>query len=122
MKHELETPRLLLRPCGSEDLQRIHAMWTNDAVRRFLFDDRKLSLDEARALVDASSTAFEHRALGLWLVFPRDTGNLIGFAGFVRTEDEDPWLIYGIRSEDCGRGYATEAAGAVMRHAFESVG
>jgi RimJ/RimL family protein N-acetyltransferase len=44
---------------------------------------------------------------------------LVGFAGLVPTADGIPNLLYGIGADDCGRGYATEAAQAVIRYAFD---
>jgi RimJ/RimL family protein N-acetyltransferase len=46
---------------------------------------------------------------------------LVGFAGFLRSEEETPNLIYGVHPDICGRGYATEAAGAVLSYAFEEL-
>lgn len=121
MRHELETSRLRLQPCHIDDLESIHALWTNDRVRRFLFDDRVISQDEARAFVEASLANFEGHGYGLWLVFVRDTNHLVGFVGFLRSDEEAPNLIYGIHPDSWGKGYATEAAGAVLRYALESL-
>lgn len=122
MRHELETSRLRLQPCRVEDTELTHTLWTNDRVRRFLFDDRVISQDEARSFVEASLANFERYGYGLWLVFARGTNRLVGFAGFLRSEEELPNLIYGIHPDFWREGYATEAAGAVLRYAFESLG
>lgn len=114
----LETAGMQLRPCGIEDLASVHQLWTDDGVRHFLFDDRAISLDEARSFVEASLANFEQYGYGLWLVFERGSGRLAGFAGFLRSDGEEPNLIYGIRPDLWGRGYATEAAGAVLRYAL----
>ena len=50
---------------------------------------------------------------GLWLVFEREGDRLAGFAGFLQSEGKAPNLIYGLHPDFCGKGYATEAAGAV---------
>jgi RimJ/RimL family protein N-acetyltransferase len=121
MKRELETTRLLLRPCRTEDVELAYELWTNDHVRRFLFDDRIISMDEARLFVDASQSNFERHGYGLWLVFARERGCVVGFAGFLRTEGEAPGLIYGVHPDFCGKGYATEAARAVLSYALESL-
>jgi RimJ/RimL family protein N-acetyltransferase len=48
---KLATERLELRPVAAPDLPAVHALWTTAHVRRFLFDDRELSLDASAALV-----------------------------------------------------------------------
>lgn len=105
-----------------EDVPLVHALWTNEHVRYFLFDGRVISLDEARLFVEGSLTNFAQYGYGLWLVFPaRDSYRLVGFAGFMRLEGETPGLIYGVHPDFCGCGYATEAARAVLRYAFEEL-
>ena len=91
-------------------------------MRRFLFDDRCVSLEETRAYIEASLASFEQRGYGLWLVFLRETDTLAGFAGLLPATTEAPNLIYGLHPDLCGSGYATEAATAVMRYATETLG
>lgn len=121
MNPRLTTPRLDLRPIQIEDLQVAHDLWTNADVRRFLFDDRVISVDKARALIEASGRNFEEHGYGLWLAFSRDTGTLVGFAGFLSSSDESPNLVYGVHPEFWGNGLATEAAQTVVDYAFETL-
>lgn len=88
-------------------------------MRRFLFDERVISPDEARAFVEASVANFEQYGYGLWLVFAHN--DLVGFAGFLRLEEETPNLVYGIHPDHWGKGYATEAASVVLSYALESL-
>lgn len=103
-----------------DDLASIHALWIDEHVRRFLFDDQQVSLDDARAFLEASMANFEQHEYGLWLIFTNDK-ELAGFAGFLRSEDEAPNLIYGIDPRFCGHGYATEAARAVLDYGLEKL-
>jgi ribosomal-protein-alanine N-acetyltransferase len=121
MKRALETTRLRLQPCRTEDVELIHTLWTHECVRRFLFDERVISRDEARAFVEESLANFEQYGYGLWLVFAREDARLVGFAGLLRSEEEGPNLIYGIHPDFCGEGYATEAAAAVLSYALEKL-
>ena len=119
---ELETARLRLRPCADGDARLAHALWTDASVRRFLFDDRVISVDEARSFVAASLATFERHGYGLWLAYERSDGRVVGFAGFLSSEEEGvPLLIYGVHPDCWGEGYATEAAGAVLGYALESL-
>jgi RimJ/RimL family protein N-acetyltransferase len=121
VRQELETSRLRLRPCRIEDLERIHVLWTNNRVRRFLFDDRIITRDEARSFVESSISNFEQHGYGIWLVFQRDSNELAGFVGFLASAAEAPNLIYGIHPDFCGAGYATEAASTVLSYALENL-
>lgn len=120
--HAIETARLRLRPCRIDDLQSIHKLWTNDHIRHFLFDEREVSMSEARSFIEASVVNFEEKGYGLWLVFLRDRDSLAGFAGFLRSEDESPNLIYGIHPDFCRAGYATEAVRAVLNYGLQTLG
>ena len=121
MSHELETARLRLQPCRIEDIERIQLLWTEEYVRRFLFDDRVISQAEARSFVEASLANFERYGYGLWLILERDTNQLVGCAGLLHSEDKAPNLIYGIHPDFVGKGNATEAAGGVLSYAFDSL-
>ena len=121
LRHELETSRLRLQPCRIDDIERVHALWTDAHVRRFLFDDRVISLPEARSFVEASLANFSQHGYGLWLIFTRESNHLIGFAGLLRSEEEAPNLIYGIHPDFAGEGHATEAASRVLRYALETL-
>jgi len=115
----LATARLELRPVATDDLTRLHSLWIDPHVRRFLFDDRAITLEEAEAFVRASVRDFAERGHGLWLVLEKGRPELAGFAGLLCSDDPWPTLVYGVRPELTGRGYATEAASAVLRYALE---
>ena len=120
MPFELSTPRLSLRPARSDDLAAVHRLWTSPAVRRFLFDGRVLGEDEVRDFLARSDESFRSRGYGLWLGFEREDPALAAFAALLAPADpsEPPSLIYGVRPAGNGRGLATEAARAVLAHAF----
>ena len=117
----LETSRLQLRPCQIEDIQLVHALWTNDRIRYFLFDNRVISSDEARSHIEDSLTSFEQYGYGIWLVFERSLERLVSFAGFLGSEEEPPSLIYGVHPDRWGYSYATEAASTVLSYALEQL-
>ena len=121
MNLELETIRLWLQPCRMEDLEAVYKLWTDQHVRQFLFDDKVISIDEARSFVEASLENFAKHQYGIWLVFAGGDKSLIGFAGFLRLAEDVPNLIYGIHPDFCGKGYATEAATAVLSYALEDL-
>ena len=119
MSEKIDAPRLCLRPCRDADVEDLRRLWTNAAVRLHLFDERTITLPEARSFVDASTANFERYGYGLWIVQEKDRGHTAGFAGFLHSRAGLPDLIYGIHPDLWGCGYATEAAGAVLRYAFD---
>jgi len=117
----LVTERLELRPIGAPDVDAMHALWIDPDVRRYLWDDVIISRERAAEAVAASASDFANHAYGLWSVRLRMTGALGGFCG-LRSADAAPELLYGFLREYWGQGYATEAAAAVLDHAFRTLG
>jgi RimJ/RimL family protein N-acetyltransferase len=77
-------------------------------------------LDETRSFIENSIANFEQHNYGLWLIFKPDDSRLIGFAGLLSSDANAPNLIYGIHPDFGGRGYATEAATAILSYGFNT--
>lgn len=124
------SPRLRYVALDEADIDAFHALITDTHVRRYLCDGQELPREWAADAVAASKRLFAARGVGLWLVFEHGAGAPIGFAGFVDFNHVDgyevfggqPQLIYALREQATGRGYATEAATACIRHARERAG
>lgn len=119
----LRTARLVLRPCTWDDLDALHALWTDAEVRRWLWDDVVIARERAAQVVEESLGSFDAHGFGIWVVRPRDGDEVIGFAGlrFVEGSDEIE-LLYGLAPAHWGTGLATEAGEAVLAHGFGPVG
>ena len=114
----LETPRLILRPITLEDWPAIHAYMSDPVVTRWLPEGL---LDEAQAQAFARKHAGRFpRAVA---VVGREDGQFIGHMDFHpwfgRATHELGWVIAPAHQ---GRGYATEAAAALMDYAFDTLG
>jgi RimJ/RimL family protein N-acetyltransferase len=119
----LSTGRLDLVPVSAADTTFLHALWADPDGRRFLWDDRVISRDEAAAAVEASLAAFRRDGFGLWVVALRPQLVPIGFCGLRHfTEAGEVEILYGLAPAYWGRGLATEAAASVLRFAFERAG
>jgi ribosomal-protein-alanine N-acetyltransferase len=119
----IRTARLSLRPLTLDDLDSIHALWTNPGVRRFLFDDQIISCEQAAAEINDSIARFETHGCGLWGARLRELPELIGFCGFRFFHDPPQLqLLYGFHPDHWSKGFATEAARAMIRFAFEQAG
>jgi RimJ/RimL family protein N-acetyltransferase len=119
---QLTTEALELRRCAAEDLEVLIHLWTDPAVRRFLFDDREISREEAQGFLTRSEDCFREEGYGLWLFFERGQASLGGFAGILRAPLGEANLMFGTRPDLWGRGYAFQAASAVVAYAFETLG
>jgi RimJ/RimL family protein N-acetyltransferase len=89
-------------------------------VRKFLFDDRQISQEEARSFIELSTATFAKKGYGIWLFFEPDNLAIAGFTGLLEGETA-PSLIFGTRPQLWGRGYATEAAQAVLYYGFQEL-
>lgn len=119
----LETSRLVLRPFVPQDLDLLHALFTQRDVRRFLWDDLVVSRETVAALIAASLASFSAVGFGQWMAEDRKTRGLVGFCG-LRSVSEGPEIeiLYALLRERWGEGLATESANAVLSHAFLRLG
>jgi RimJ/RimL family protein N-acetyltransferase len=115
----LQTAALELRAATLADLDALHRVWTHPEVRRYLFDDRVVSREEAHGFLERSDLSFREEGCGLWISFEKESREPAGFAGFLRSTAGEPNLIFGTRPDRWGRGYARDAAAAVVAYAFE---
>lgn len=121
LSHSLRTERLRLRPCQAGDLDTLHQLWTEADVRRFLFDDRQISIEEAYSSIETSLVSFAKYGYGIWLFFEQQSDRIAGFSGLLHSLQDSPSLIFGTRTELCEPGYASETSVSVLPHAFDVV-
>lgn len=120
--NDLETPRLRLRPCRIEDVDALHAIWTDPAVRRYLWDDVVIPRTLAEQVVAASVADWMTQGYGQWIVY-RDGTDAAGFAGLrLSAWCDAPELLFGLLPAHWGQGLATEAARAVIDDGFDRLG
>jgi RimJ/RimL family protein N-acetyltransferase len=122
---ELRTERLLLRPFRDDDLPAFAAMNADPKVMEFF--PSLLSREESDALVARLREAFDRRGHGLWAIEIPGRASFAGFAGLAHPTFQahfTPCVEIGWRlaAGHWGRGYATEAAAAVLGAAFVHVG
>ncbi|MDX2191824.1 MAG: GNAT family N-acetyltransferase [Gemmatimonadales bacterium] len=129
---DLLTPRLVLRPLreAAADVDRLHALLLRAEVRRYLCDDRVLARDEVAALL-ADAAAAAPQGLGLWWLSAAADPACAGCAGLLPVTTaaaHEPRLaglvepLVALAPEAWGRGYAAEALGALVAHAFGALG
>jgi ribosomal-protein-alanine N-acetyltransferase len=111
----LETPRLLLHPLVPADLAAFHAINTDPAVARYLFDGRQVTMADSARMLDDSRTLLARHGHGLFAVRRRDNDAVIGWSGYLRAgEPPDVEIVYALAPAAWGRGIAVEATRAAI--------
>ncbi len=118
--HVLTTERLVLRPVTAQDHAVLLAHWTLPDVRRFLFDSEALSAAEVTETIEESAQDFNEGGYGIWLI--EDGTGLVGTTGLRPLDDLGLEIFYSLAPGSWGKGYATEAARAVVEHALVGLG
>jgi RimJ/RimL family protein N-acetyltransferase len=116
----IETDRLLLRPLTPEDIDDLVALHEDPTVARFMgaYDRAGLS-----AWLRSNRDEWTVRGYGRMAIVERSSGRFVGRSGLKRwPQFDETELGWGLRSDERGHGFATEAAAAALRWGFEHLG
>ena len=116
----LATSRLLLRAVTSSDRMDLHRLEQDPEVMRHLNGGRPTPL-EPHAGAETEFLMPRGPEVGLWAVVERQTDRLLGWVS-LRPEGNVGDLGYRFFREAWGRGFATEAAQAVIADGFLELG
>ncbi len=117
----IETERLRLVPLRPEDLERHHAAIGSDPA--VPWNHRARSLGETEAVLRHRVGHWAEHGFGLWAVEWRASGEFLGEAGLQHLENTAGVEVgYYLGRAAWGRGVATEAGAAAVRHGFEVLG
>ena len=111
----LETPRLRLWRPRPEDARPIFERYASDPeVCRFLSWPRHTGLGDTEAFLAFSRAEWERWPAGPYLVATRADGALVGSTGLAFETPQRAATGYALARDAWGRGYATEALGAMV--------
>lgn len=123
LKLELLSERLSLRPLDTDDVEDLHSLWTEEPVRRFLWDGEVIPLEQTRDIVAKNGALFGEFGFGIWGVRERGAEELLGFTGYWHFRTPPALeLLFGVAPKHWKRGIATESSRSVIRHGFEVLG
>jgi RimJ/RimL family protein N-acetyltransferase len=118
MKSLIDTARLRLRKLNFDDAEFILKLLNEAGFLRYIGDKGVRTLTDAREyILKGPMDSYEKNGFGLLATCLRD-GTPIGICGMVRREGlEDPDVGFAFLTQYWSKGYAVEAAAAVLSHA-----
>jgi ribosomal-protein-alanine N-acetyltransferase len=116
----LETDRLLLRTLTLDDAEALLTVSGDPEVMRFLGGIPDQTIEDVHKRVQRTLAHYERYGFGYWAVIDKATGRLLGVCGIKPLEDGPEIEVgYHFARAAWNQGYATEAARACLRYAFE---
>lgn len=114
----LTTERCKLREITVDDVDELYEIYSDGNITRYmegLFENREEEIEYTRQYIE---NMYGFYGFGMWIVERLSDGKILGRAGLnIRDGYEDFELGYVIRSDEQGKGYATEICLAIMDYA-----
>jgi len=119
----LPTSRLILRRVTLDDADLMLAVWTDPAFVSNVGDRGIRTIDAAKqAMQDGALKLYADYGYGPYAMVTKDGGEKIGICGlFKRDNLEHPDIGFAVLPAFCGKGFAGEAAFAVLAHARDDL-
>lgn len=120
----LETPRLRLRKLTFDDADFILRLLNEASFIQNIGDKGVRTLEDARSYISTGPIAsYEKFGFGLWLVETQSESVPIGMCGLLKRETlDDVDIGYALVPEFWSKGFAMEAAAAVLSYAKSEFG
>ncbi len=117
----LETERLSLRELTVDDAEFILTLLNERSFLKYIGDKKVRSLDDARQyILNGPVASYERHGFGLNCVELRESHTPIGMCGLLKRDElPDPDLGFALLPDFWNKGFAFEAAEAVLKDARE---
>jgi len=117
----LETERLSLRQFTVDDAQFILTLLNEPSFLRYIGDKQVRNLEAAQQyILNGPIASYERNGFGLYLVELKESYTPIGMCGFLKREElPDPDIGFAFLPEFWSKGFAFEAAAALLQDARE---
>ena len=104
MRQIVGTERLTMRLARDKDVDVLHAIWIDPAVRRYLWDDVIIPRRQAVDAVLASHATFQKKGFGLWTIALPGDRKPFGFCGYhYFREPPELELLFGLTPTHWGK-------------------
>jgi ribosomal-protein-alanine N-acetyltransferase len=119
----LETDRLFIRPWTPADRPAFHALTEDPEVMRYVHGGQPYAEDEVDEWFTRQARQLAQHDVCMGALIEKATGRLVGIGGTQPLGTTGNLEIgWWLARDVWGRGYATEAGGAAMRHVLETLG
>ena len=120
----LETDRLILRRFNVDDAQFILTLLNEPSFLRNIGDKKVRNLEDARQyILNGPSASYDRHGFGLCMVELRESHTPIGMCGLLKREElPDPDIGFALLPDFWSKGFAFEAATAVLQDARDRLG
>lgn len=119
----LETERLVVRELALSDMDALFELYSYEGMTDYMegLYPYEEEYEYQKAYI---ANMYRFFGYGMWLVFEKETGKLVGRAGVEHREEleGEPELGYAIGTPWQGKGYATEVCRGILQYAREELG
>ncbi len=113
-----ESERLVIRQCQYEDADSIIELLNTEGWLTFIGDRNVRDEISARAYIDKIKESYSKNGYGLYTVLNKKSQTFLGLCGILQRDYlENADIGYALLPNMEGKGYATEAAKAILEYA-----
>ncbi len=114
-----ETERLYVRHLMPDDLDDLAALCADPIAMQYMGDGKPLDRATCERWIGICQEKYADRGYGTSAVIEKNTDQFVGFCGVIRAPENDyDEIIYAFSQPSWGKGYATEAAKAMLFYVF----
>ncbi len=123
----LETDRLILREFQLSDAEAFFAMDSNPNVHKYLWNKPVQKIEETLEIIASVKKQYIDNGIGRFAMISKETNEFIGWAGLkfntevVNNKVNFYDIGYRLDEKFWGKGYASEATFAWLKHAFKTM-
>lgn len=122
MNNEIYTERLFLRRFNEADFESYYNILKQEEVCKWLGAGKRKNKEDVKNIMAAFQSHWDKNNYRVWAVINKENNELIGHCGLKPIDDiSETELLYAFDPKSWGKGYATEAARAVIKFAQDEL-